>query len=351
MEREDGRALSREALEERRKTIVRMKKAGASPCAIMEAACCARSTIYLVWNRWEAAGETKSGLKVKKRGIKEGERRTLSAEREGHIRKLILDHCPDQLKFDFALWTRAAVGQLIEQEYGIVMPVRTIGEYLRRWGFTPQKPVKYAYERSGEAVREWLEEEYPAIRERAKAEGADIYWGDETTLRSSDVRGRGYAPRGRTPVVKAAAKHENVSMCSAITNQGKVSWMFTEGSFDGPKYREFVERLVCDAPRKVFLIADNAKPHRSGELQAWVKGQAGRVELFYLPAYSPDLNPDEHVNADIKQGVGSKAPVRTKENLRKAAQDHMDMLADMLAACPKRIVRYFLDPAISYAAV
>jgi len=227
------------------------------------------------------------------------------------------------------------------------MPIRTVGEYLKRWGFTPQRPVKFAFERKDEAVKEWLSVTYPDISKRAKSERADIYWGDETGLRSSDVRGRGFAPRGKTPVVEATAQYQNISMVSAITNKGKVQWMFVEGSVNAERFSEFLERLVTGADRKIFLVLDNLRVHHSEPVKEWVKEHKKEIELFFLPAYSPDLNPDEHLNADVKQGVGSKAPVRTKENLKKAAENHMEMLKSF----PDRITRYFKDPAICYAAV
>ena len=134
---------------------------------------------------------------MRKPGRKTGEKRHLSPPQERRIQKLIVDHCPDQLKLDFALWNRIAVQQLIKQECAVAMPIRTVGEYLKRWGFTPQKPAKFAMERKPEKVRQWLQESYPAISCRAKQEGVDIYWGDETGLRASDVPGRGFAPKGK----------------------------------------------------------------------------------------------------------------------------------------------------------
>ena len=345
MNKEDGRKLSAAALEERRKTIVRMKRTGKKVVEIMEATGASYFGVYATWRRWQTKGSV--ALKVIPRGIKFGEQRHLSPDQETAIQKKIIDRQPNQLKLDFALWTREAVRQLIKQECGIEMPIRTVGEYLKRWGFTPQRPVKFAFERKDEAVNEWLSKTYPTISARAKSEGADIYWGDETGLRSSDVRGRGFAPRGKTPVVEATALYQNISMVSAITNKGKVQWMFVDGSVNAERFTEFLTRLVMDADRKIFLILDNLRVHHSKPVKEWIEENKKEIELFFLPAYSPDLNPDEHLNADVKQGVGSKAPVRTKENLKKAAENHMEMLKKL----PDRIVRYFKDPAISYAAM
>jgi transposase len=346
MEKQDGRKLSKTALEERRRIIIRMKENGSSPTEIVAATGCSRQTIYPLWNKWKKSKNKERTIAVKTCGRPFGYGRTLTNTREKEIQRAITDKYPDQVKLDFALWTREAVKLMIRQKYGIDMPIRTVGEYLKRWEYTPQRPVRYAYERDGEKVREWLETTYPAIKKQAKGEKADIYWGDETTVKACDVRGRGYAPRGETPVVHRTEKKENVSMVSAITNRGKIYWKLHEGSINAEKFKEFVERLVQGKKRKVYLILDNAKPHHSRILTGWVEENKKRVALFYLPPYSPDLNPDEHVNADVKYGVGSKMPKKTKEGLREATEEHMNMLRKR----PKRIKRYFLDPAIAYAA-
>ncbi len=345
MDREDGRRLSAAAQEERRKSIIRMKKQGKPVGRIAEDLGLSRGTVYNAWRRYQEGGV--KALASKRRGRRRGEKRHLRVDQEEAIRRMIIDKHPDQMKLDFALWTREAVRQLIEEQYGMQMPIRTVGEYLRRWGFTPQKPAKFAYERKPEAVKQWLDQHYPEIRDRAKAEQAEIYWGDETGLRAGDVRGRSFAPRGKRPAVTVTAKHENLSMVSAITNKGKVCWMITDGTVNAERFIEFLERLLRGAPRKVFLILDNLRVHHSHAVKDWVEEHKAAIGLFFLPSYSPDLNPDEHLNADLKQGVGQRAPTRTKATLRKAADSHMRLLE----TSPERLQKYFEDPAISYAAV
>jgi transposase len=343
MEQEDGRALTVSALEERRRIIIRMKESGYSEQEIVAATGCSRQVIYPLWNKYKR--DKGKVFQVQVRGNKIGNGRTLSTQQENKIKKLIVDKYPDQLKFDYALWTRGAVKLLIEKECKIVMPIRTIGEYLKRWGYTPQKPVKYAYERDSEKVRDWLENMYPDIKKQAKRQKAEIYWGDETTVKAGDVRGRGYAPQGKTPVVNRTEKRENISMISAITNKGKVFWKLHEGSINGELVLDFVKRLIRNKKNKIFLILDNAKTHHSIMLKEWVRKNKDKIKLFYLPPYSPDLNPDEHVNSDVKYGVGSKTPKRTREGLRAATEEHMRMLKKT----PERIIKYFKDPAIQYA--
>ena len=247
---------------------------------------------------------------------------------------------------DFALWTRAAVGELIAREFKITLSVRGVGKDLKRWGFTPQKPIKKAYEQSPEAVKKWIDEEYPAIAERAKAEGGEIHWGDETALVNTHVRGRSYAPKGKTPVAYAPGTRQKLSMISTVTNKGQARWMIIDGNFGADRLIEFLEALIKDAARKIFLILDNLRAHHSKPVKAWLAGRTDRIEVFYLPSYAPELNPDERLNADMKHAIGSKVPVRTKSSLKAAAENHMTTIG----TAPDRVRAYFQDPRVKYAA-
>ncbi len=187
---------------------------------------------------------------------------------------------------EFALWNRAAVMQLIEQECGIKLSIRGVGNYLKRWGFTPQKPIKKAYEQCPTAVKQWLDIHYPSIEQRAKAEGAEIHWGDETAIVNTDVRGRSYAPAGKTPVTFASGgTRHKLSMIATVTNQGKTRWMIIDEAFNSDKFIEFLEALIKDAGRKVFLILDNLRVHHSKVVKAWAEERKDKIELFYLPSY------------------------------------------------------------------
>jgi len=248
---------------------------------------------------------------------------------------------------DFALWTRGAVMFLIERECGLKLKIRAVGNYLKRWGMTPQKPIKRAYEQKPEAVKAWLDEQYPAIEKRAKAEGAEIHWGDETAIVNTDVRGRCYAPRGQTPVAYAiGGTREKLSMISTVTNQGKARWMIIDENFNADKLIEFMEALTRDAGKKVFLILDNLRVHHCKPVKAWLEENKKRIEVFYLPSYSPQLNPDERLNADLKQALGSTVAMRTKSKLWDATNEYMTMLE----YSPERVKSYFQDPNVQYAA-
>ena len=281
------------------------------------------------------------------RGRALGEGRTLTAAQEKELRKLITDKMPDQLKLPFALWTRRAVAELLEQRYGLKLPVRTMGEYLKRWGFTPQKPLRKAYEQQPKAVQEWLTSSYPAIAAAAKAEGAEIFWGDQTGVNNQPSAPRSYAPRGQTPTVRQQAKRFGFSVMSAVTNRGSARWMVYAGALDSARLIEFLVRLVRLAGgRKVYLILDNLRVHHSKPVKEWAALHKEDIELFYLPSYSPELNPEERLNADLKLAIGSKVPVRTKAKLRAAATEHMTMLENT----PERVKKYFGDKHVAYAA-
>jgi transposase len=242
MEKQDARTLTPEVQEQLRRQAIRLRKQQLNYKEIAAIIGVSRNSVSEWCRKYDSDGI--SAIKSKKRGIKEGMNRTLTQEQEADVQRCIIDKTPDQLKLSFALWTRQAVGELIRLRFGITMPVRTIGHYLQRWGFTPQKPTKRAYEQRPEAVRAWLEEEYPAIHERAKAENAEIHWGDETGIRSDCQHGRSYAPRGKTPVIRLSAKHVSINMISTVTNQGLVRWMIYDGTLNAKVLIKFLQRLI-----------------------------------------------------------------------------------------------------------
>ena len=262
LEKEDARKQSREVLHERREQVIRMHRKGMPVMQIVEHSGLSWSAVNAASTRYLTAGA--SSLKPAARGKKQGGGRMLSESQERAIRQIICDKLPEQLKMEFALWNRAAVMQLIERECGIKLSVRGVDNYLKRWGFTPQKPIKKAYEQRPEAVQDWLDEQYPEIEKRAKSEGAEIHWGDETAVVNTDVRGRCYAPVGKTPVTfVVGGTRQKLSMIATITHQGKTRWMIIDEAFNADRLIEFLEALIKDADRKVFLILDNLRVHHS----------------------------------------------------------------------------------------
>ena len=340
----DARTLSSDALLERRRQAVRLVEQGWLIKDVAATVGAHRNTVGEWVRAWRSGKE--AALTPRPRGRRRGSGMTLSPREAGRIQRIITDRCPDQLKLSFALWTRQAVQQLIRKELGIGMPIRTVGLYLKRWGFTPQKPLKRAYERCPKAVDRWVSEQYPAIEKQAKEQDCEIHWGDQTGLRSDDQVGRGYAPKGKTPVRRGKGTPERVNMISTVTNQGKVRFMFYRGSMNAHRLIVFMRRLIKDAGRKVLLILDNLRVHHAKKVKAWLGARTDQIEVFHLPSYSPDLNPDEYLNCDLKAGISAKPDSRSKLGMREAALSHMRMLQQR----PDRVRKYFNHPSIQYAA-
>lgn len=345
MEKDDARRLSQQSQEQLRKQAIRLKRKGTSFVDIAEILGVHRNAVSGWWRIYETKGA--KGLQAAKRGRKKGEKRTLTDEQENNLQQMLCDKTPDQLKLTFALWTRQAVQELIKIQCGITMPIRTVGEYLKRWGFTPQKPLKQAYEQRPPEVQRWLKEEYPKIARRVKDENGEIHWGDETGLRSDSQHGRSYAPKGKTPVIRLSAKRVSINMISTVTNQGKVRFMIYKETMTAPVLIKFMKRLIKDVDRKVFLILDNLRTHHSKKVKAWLQEHTDEIEVFYLPSYSPELNPDEYLNCDLKAGVHSRPPARDYKGLAKRVSSHMRKLQKL----PERVMKYFKHPKIAYAAV
>lgn len=338
------RTLSPEARHERRVQVIRLRRAGRTYEEIAELTGLSRTGVFDICKRHQALGA--KGLRDAPGGRKTGQGRSLDLTQELLVRQLIADKTPDQLKMPYALWTRAAVGQLIKQCFGIRLAVRTVGLYLSRWGFTPQKPMRKAYEQSPAAVRKWLEHDYPVIAARARAEGAEIHWGDESGLRSDDVRGRSYAPKGQTPVVRVSNKRHGLSVISTVTNKGEMRWKIFDGALNADILIDFMQRLIRGAKKKIFLVLDNLRVHHAKPVREWLQANKERIEVFYLPSYSPELNPDEMLNADLKQAVTKLAPARTKLQLVKATSSHLRSVQRQ----PARIRKFFEHEPIRYAA-
>lgn len=344
MKREDARTISAQAQEEKRKQAIRLRGKGYSYKEIGDFVGVHFETV----GKWVRAYNTLGleGIIAKKQGKSHGTGRALSPEQELAVQESILDCNPDQLKMPYALWTRKAVQQLIRDQFKIKLAERTVGDYLALWGYTPQKPLKRAYEQNPGKVKVWLDNEYPKIKKKAKQEGAEIYWGDETGVRSDCQHGRGYSPKGKTPVIRLSAKRTSCNMISAITNQGKVRFQIYESNMNAKLLIDFMRRLIRDAKRKVLLILDNLRVHHAKKVKIWVSENKENIEVFYLPAYSPELNPDEYLNCDLKAGVHSGPPARDKNQLKKKIRGHMRMLQRN----QDRVASYFRHPKIKYAA-
>jgi len=342
MKTHDTRHLSPDAQEALRFRVVRAVRGGLKKAAAARTFAVSRTSIAR-WLATVALGNINS-LKSKRRGRPKGAR--LAPHQAATTVRLITDRCPDQLKLPFALWTRQAVQQLLAERYGLEVSVWTVGRYLARWGLTPQKPLRRAYERDPLAVRRWLDTEYPAIVKQAKAEKAEIHWGDQMGLRSDHQTGTRYGRRGKTPVISGTGQRFRCNMMSSITNRGQLAFMVFKECFTAAVCIRFLQRLVRHAHRKVFLILDRHPVHRSAKLKHWLAANREKIELFLLPGYSPELNPDELLNQDVKSNaLGRRRPA-----------DRTEMIAGLRSYLhstqrqPQIVKNYFHADSVRYAA-
>jgi len=342
--KQDARKLDLYGKEDlRRRTVRATVEQGMSKAEAARAFGVSRTSVHAWIDLYDKNGE--AGLTPKRPGRPKGGGR-LKGWQAATIVNIIKDYCPDQLKMPFALWTREAVRDLIETRFGIRYSLGMVGRLLRRWGFTPQKPVTRAYERDDERIRKWLEREYPALRRRAKRENAEIYWEDETGLRSDHLAGRSYSPRGETPVIRSTGQRFGCNIVSAVNNLGKMRFRVFKGSFTQSVMIDFLERLIRDARRKVIVIADGHPAHKGRRVKQWLEEHVSQCELVLLPGYAPELNPDELLNQDLKSNVFSSGRPRTRDNLVSQTRSY-------LWATQKRpdIVRaYFQEAHVNYAA-
>lgn len=297
------------------------------------------------WVRaFRAAGET--GLAPGRRGRRTGEQLLLAPWQQGQIVQTIRERNPDQLRLPFALWTREAVRDLVERRFGLRLAIRTVGDYLRRWGFTPQKPIQRAYERNAAAVGRWLERDYPALRARAKRQRAMILWGDEMGLRSDHARGRSYAPKGITPIVGKSGRRFGCNVIQAVGNRGELWFRVFDGRFTQDVFCDFLARLLRQAAgRKLILVVDGHPAHRGRKARTFVDERKGLLELVYLPGYSPELNPAEYLNNDTKHGVLTRRPA-TPDELVGRARSHLHRRQKQ----PRVVQSFFRHPDVAYAA-
>jgi transposase len=286
MEKIDARKHNQQTQYELRKQVIRLRKKGQANAEVAAIVGISETHASTIYRKYLSGGL--DAIKPGKRGRRHGAQRVLNAEQEGAVQQLLVDKAPSQLKLPFALWTRDAVRMAIKKKFGIELPLRTITDYLKRWGFTPQKPVKRAYEQNPAKLQQWLDESYPEIAARAKKEKAEIHWGDETGVTNEAYNARGFAPKGKAPVVLLSAKRSSVNMISSITNLGRVRFMLYQENMTSKVLVRFLSRLIKDVERKVFLILDNHRVHHSKVVSQWLAKRRGRIEVFFLPPYSPE---------------------------------------------------------------
>ncbi len=339
----DARRLSPQAQEDLRRRAVAAVKAGHSQAAVATVLGVSPKTVWRWVNAFDRNGN--KALKAGKRGRRPGEQKALDPKQEARVRRAVVGKYPDQVALPGLVWTRPQVRQLVRNWFGIGLSLVTIGKYLRSWGLSPQKPIRRAYEQNPEAVARWLAEEYPAIEARARKDKAAILWLDQTGLRSDASVGKGWAPVGRTPVVGKTGKRFGVNVMAAISNKGELYFTCYTGSFTGPVFLAYLDRLVRHLGRKIHLIVDGHPVHRRIMVRDWLAERVDAIEMHFLPGYSPELNPVELLNGDIKRHVAQTNPANPAE-LAAAAAAHLRRRQNQ----PHVVKALFRKPEVRYAA-
>jgi transposase len=290
--------------------------------------------------------EKEASYKYKKPGVKGGTGSKMESARIDELVTKLLTHTPDELGLNYTLWTSKAVHEYIESNYSVTYNRRSIRKILTKLGFTSQKPIKLAYQRNPKKIEAWLTEIYPKIKTRAMQEGARIYWGDEMGIQSTDNRGKTYGLKGRTPVIKKTGSRFKCNMLAAISPQGFMNWMVFEDNFTSKKCIEFLGRMIRQIKQKVFLILDNHRVHHSKKVKAYVEKHKDKLELFYLPPYCPDMNPQELVNQDVKANSNNFRTLKSVNDLTINLRYYLTKIQfDQF-----KIINYFSKKEVAYAA-
>lgn len=340
----DARELSDEVLEALRLRALRGCQLGFTEVQIADLLGVARETVSRWWSAYADQGVP--AVPQRRTGRPLGSGRALTDLQADHIQRLLRTHQPEELGIAAPLWTRRAVVDLIRREYNLPLAVRTVGRYLRRWGFTAKRPRRHARDQDPEEVRQWLEKIYPAIEERAAAEKAEIHWGDEVGVAADQHPASGYAPQGEPATMDVPDPHIRANQISTITNAGKVRFMTYLGTMNAALFMVFLGRLLRSTTGKVFLIVDRLRAHLTPGVQEWVRAHRDRIEVFYLPPYAPELNPDEYLNNDLKGRVNDAGLPHNKREARSRIQGFMRRLLHLR----EHVMSYFCHPSVQYAA-
>ena len=252
------------------------------------------------------------------RGRKIGEKRTLSPQQEKEVQEIIKTRKPEDEGIASCLWTRAAISQLLKQKFNIEMPLRSITNYLKRWGMSFQRPTRKNYKQDEVKVEEFKNKTYPEIARKAITEHAEIMFVDETGISNQEYRVRGFSPIGHTPTVSSVSRRESINMISGISLEGTCRYMCYEDTLTQQRFIQFMRLMTrARSGHKILMITDNLKVHHGKRVQKWLAEHKDKIEVFFTPAYSPELNPDEYLNQVLKQNIHSGILPQTKQDIKK----------------------------------
>ncbi len=335
----DGRKLDHATLETLRLRAVDQVEKGAHPEDVAEMLGLHRKTVHGWLAKHRSGGrEALLAKPVPGRPPK------LTGDQLRRLYSLIVGNDPRQLQFEFALWTRQMVRELIAREFKVKLSVVSVGRWLKALGLSPQRPLYRAYQADHEAVEAWKREQYPAIAAQAKKAGATVYFADEASVRSDYHAGTTWAPVGLTPIVSSTGARFSVNMISAVSAQGALRFSVVEGTMNGTKFIDFCKRLLHDSPGPVYLIVDGHPSHKAKTVKAFVASTHGRLKLFVLPGYSPQLNPDEWVWKNVKHDRVGRAGITGPDQFRAVCVAALRRLQRM----PHIVRGFFADPNLTY---
>jgi len=337
----DGRTMDHKALEQIRILAVkRVVEDGESPSEVMKSFGLCRTTLY----PWLRDFQDK-GLEALAERIAQGPEPLLSEKQRQQVRKWILGKDPRQYGFDFALWTRRIVQALIKERMGIECGLTAVGRLLASLNITPQKPLRRAYERDPEAVALWEKETYPALKKRAKRLGARIFFSDEAGFQSDPVLGRTYGLKGQTPIVTTSGQRQSLNVISAVNARGEFWAVTYTGKLNAESFMVFLQNFVESQPGKIFLVVDGHPAHKANAVKHYIKSLKGRLELYFLPPYAPDLNPDEFVWSYMKNNGVSKKPLKKNESLQSRIDEDLNGIKENR----KLVKSFFGATSVAYA--
>jgi len=339
MDEIDGRQFDRRALDVIRRMAFNRVESGEDVKTVMESYGLCRTTYY----KWEAK-KAERGVDDLVSLIPPGRKSPLTERQKSQVFMWINGKDPRQWGFDFGLWTRKIVSALVLEKFKIDMGLTAVGRLLAELNITPQKPLRRAYERDPEAVRTWQKETYPKIRKRAKRRHAEIFFLDEAGIRSDDPLGKTWAPRGQTPVVKTSGQRQAVNVISAVNPLGAFWFKVYTGRLNATLFKEFLQDFLKHRKKPVILIVDGHPSHKANLIAKYIRELKGKLELFFLPGYSPDLNPDEFVWNHMRNKGVTKKPLRQNEALCERVQ------ADLIEikANPKLVRSFFEAKSVAY---
>lgn len=338
---QDARRLSFEHLTELRKRAVAAVQSGESPETVARVMGVSRAAVYNWLALYRSGGW--GALDAHKRG---GRKPKLSGKQMAWLYRAVTLGNPQQYQFEFALWTARMIGGIIQKKFGISLSKASVCRLLNQMGITPQRPLWRAYQQDPKAVEKWLVEEYPIIKQTAMKCGASIWFSDEAGIRSNSHRGTTWAESGKTPIVKTTGARFGINVISAVTARGDLRFMCYSGSFTAGTFLEFIKRLLKGATKPVYLIVDGHPTHKAASVRRFADGSKGMLRLFHLPAYSPELNPDELVWNDLKNNSIRRKVITGPDMLRKAVSRYLTAMRNN----PEKVASYFRHPETAYAA-